>query len=78
MSEPSSTKDYRVYPKGPNFLLIVALAGVILLLLFIGAYFLVGRHGARLLPRAHRRDAEPTSYLVQPAFAPIISNRMNA
>jgi len=67
MSEPNSTKDYRVYPKGPNFPLIVALAGVILLLLFIGAYFLVSGHGAKMLPRAHRRDAEPTSYLLLPA-----------
>jgi hypothetical protein len=69
MSEPRTTKDYRVYPKGPNFLLIVALAGVVLILLFIGAYFLVGGHGAKMLPHAHRRDAEPTSQVVMPLRA---------
>ena len=67
MTEPTSTSDYRKYPKGPNFLLIVILSGVLLLLFIIGAYFLLGHEGTKLLPRVHPKSAEPHSYLVQPA-----------
>lgn len=70
MPEPTSTSDYRKYPKGPNFLLVVILSGVALLLIFIGAYLLLSGKGAKFLPRSHRRDAEPTSYLVRPAANP--------
>jgi hypothetical protein len=67
MPEPPSTGNYRRYPKGPSFGLVVVLAGVVLIIIFIVAYFFVMGHGSRMLPRAHPRKAEPTSRLVRPA-----------
>jgi hypothetical protein len=68
MTEPSSQPDPQPEPKGPNFLLVVALAGLALIIIFIVVYFFVGDHGQRLLPHAHPRDAEPTSRLILPAW----------
>ncbi len=60
------TANYRPYPKGPNFGLIVALACIAMLLLFVVALFVL--HGDRkLLP--HRADPHPTSSLTTPATA---------
>ena len=57
------TANYRPYPKGPNFGLIVALACIAMLLVFAAALFVL-RGDRRLLP--HRPDPHPTSSLVVP------------
>jgi hypothetical protein len=62
MNEPTSTADYRKYPKGPNFGLIVALFVVALFAIIIGAWLLLSDKGKRLLPRTH--DAHPTSEVI--------------
>ena len=66
MPESRSTGNYRLYPKGPNFGVVVVLAGLALILIFILAYFFIKGHGSETLPRAHQRKAEPTSRLVLP------------
>jgi len=57
------TADYRKYPKGPNFLLIVILASVVLVILLIAAVFLVNSKGKTMAP--HPPNPTPNS-LVQP------------
>jgi hypothetical protein len=57
------TADYRPYPKGPNFLLIVLMACGVMLVVLIAAVFLVGDKGRQLIP--HKPTATPNS-LVQP------------
>jgi hypothetical protein len=57
------TADYRKYPKGPNFLLIVILSSVILVVLLIAAVFLVGQKGKSMEP--HPPNPTPNS-MVQP------------
>lgn len=57
--------DYRKYPKGPNFLLIVILACVVVLIVLAIAVFILGGHGRRMLP--HGPNPTPNS-LVQPIF----------
>jgi hypothetical protein len=59
MSEPTSTADYRKYPKGPNFGLIVVLFGITIIVILAGAWLLIGRKGKKLLPEAH--TSHPTS-----------------
>jgi hypothetical protein len=59
------TADYRKYPKGPNFLLIVVLSSVILVILLIAAVFLVGEKGKSMEP--HPPNPTPNS-MVQPAL----------
>jgi len=69
MSDKVNTEIFEVSPKKPNFLLILVLAGVTLIVLFIGAYLLLSDTGKRLLPGLHP-DAHPTSYLRPAAIAP--------
>lgn len=57
------TANYRKYPKGPNFLNIVIMAGVILLVLLVVAVFLVKSKGKSMEP--HPPNPTPNS-LVQP------------
>ena len=63
------TADYRKYPKGPNFGLIVGLACAVLLIVLFGAWLLF-RSDPRLVPKAHgplgpqqhqQRAPEPSS-----------------
>lgn len=63
MSELPST-DYRIYPKGPNFLMIVVLAGVALIIIMILAYLLLLGAGDTLLPSAHH-NGESTAQLLR-------------
>ena len=51
----------------PSFLAVVALSGVALICLFVGALLLVGIAGQKMLPQIHRTDYESTSTLVMPA-----------
>jgi hypothetical protein len=62
----TSTSNYRLYPKGPNFLLIVVLSTVVILLFLLVAYLVIGDAGTSLLPRVQPKNQEPTSYLVRP------------
>jgi hypothetical protein len=57
------TADYRKYPKGPNFLLIVVVSSIVLVVLLVAAVFLVGQRGKRMEP--HPPNPTPNS-LVQP------------
>jgi len=56
------TADYRKYPKGPNFLLIVILASVVMLIILALAVFILGGHGRRMLP--HGASPTPNSLVV--------------
>jgi hypothetical protein len=55
-------------PNKPNFLLVVILSGVVLIAIFILAYFFVSFDGNHLTFRHH--SAHPTSQLVLPAPPP--------
>lgn len=50
------TADYRKYPKGPNFGLIVALACVAGLLCLLLAYFVIRSDGKHLIPLQHTQN----------------------
>jgi hypothetical protein len=63
MNNQDPTADYRKYPKGPNFLLIVIVSSIVLILLLIVGVFLVGGRGKSLVP--HRPNPTPNSS-VQP------------
>ncbi len=68
MPDLSSPADYRVYPKGPNFLLIVILSGIALFIMLILAYLIVLGVGDALLPSAHQ-TGEVTAHLVRAAMS---------
>lgn len=53
MPDLPSPASYQILPKGPNFLLIVLLAGVALAIMLVLAYFIVLGAGEVLLPSAH-------------------------
>ncbi len=57
------TADYRKYPKGPNFLLIVILASVSILVIVAIAIFVLKDRGQKLVP--HGPNPTPNS-LVRP------------
>ncbi|HEU4983922.1 MAG TPA: hypothetical protein VFT88_14680 [Acidobacteriaceae bacterium] len=65
MGDLPSPANYKVYPKGPNFLLIVILSGIALIIMLILAYFIVSGAGAALLPSAHH-TGDPTAQLLRP------------
>lgn len=50
MANQPSTADYRKYPKGPNFGLIVGLACVAGLLCLLLAYFVIRGQGRHIVP----------------------------
>jgi hypothetical protein len=62
MTQPSSTSDYRQHPKGPNFRLIVILAGVAMIVIFIAAVLILKGGGKKLLPKVP--DQHPTSQVL--------------
>jgi hypothetical protein len=66
MKQPTSTADYRKYPKGPNFLLIVILSGAATFIVLLGAVLLLNASGKRALPKLHP-DPHPTSSILLPA-----------
>ena len=74
MSNPTSqqdpTADYRKYPKGPNFLLIVIAASVFILLALVAVVYLIGHRGGKMVP--HPASRTPNSLLqpVQPLQSP--------
>ncbi len=68
------TADYRKYPKGPNFLLIVVLASVILVVLLVAAVFLVGGKGKSMEP--HPPNPTPNS-LMHPLLPEVGAPRLS-
>ena len=75
MADPSSnrqipdsqdpTSDYKKYPKGPNFGMVVALACVAFLLILAAAVLLVKMKGTKLEP--HPATPTPNSMVLRPA-----------
>jgi hypothetical protein len=61
MTQPTSTANYRKYPKGPNFLLVVILSGVAIIVIFLCAWLLLRSEGKKLVPKVP--DKHPTSQL---------------
>ena len=59
---PTSTANWRKYPKGPNFFGIVVAACITLLVLFVVAYFLLRSDTTKLIPHS---NPTPNSW-VQP------------
>ena len=59
MANQDPTADYRKYPKGPNFLGIVIGSTVLMILLFIVAYFFLHRDAAKVMP--HPASPTPNS-----------------
>ncbi len=53
--------------KGPNFLLIVILAGITLIVILIASFYTIDWEGHKLIPRASGTHAHPTARLVMPA-----------
>ncbi len=73
MTQPTSTANYRKYPKGPNFLLVVILSGVTLILVGIAAWLLLSSEGKKMIPKA---DApHPSSQLMPNPIMPIAPPR---
>ncbi|MFZ0661667.1 MAG: hypothetical protein WAM66_03160 [Acidobacteriaceae bacterium] len=66
MTELPSPVQSRARPEGPNFGLIVVLAGVAFAICLVIAYIVVSSVGPALLPATHYQG-EPTSRLVLPA-----------
>lgn len=70
MSQADPTADYRKYPKGPNFLLIVILLGVFILLALVAIVYVVGHRGGKLVP--HNPNPTPNSLVFpNPSSAPL-------
>ena len=67
MSEKDPTADYRKYPKGPNFGLVVAAFCITLLLVLAASYVFLTDSGKRMF----NRNTTPNS-MVQP-FGPQVS-----
>jgi hypothetical protein len=65
MTQPTSSADYRKDRKNPNFFVVVIFSAMTLLILILGAYFLLSDKGRKLLPGLHH-DPQPTSYFLAP------------
>ena len=59
LTRPDPTADYRPYPKGPNFKLIVALFCITILVLLIGSWWFL-RENPRVVPDAHGPQPNPS------------------
>ncbi len=64
--DPAAPNPIPGKAKDPNFLAVVAMAMVVVLLFFAGAWLVVHADGSHLVPSTHH-DYEPHSYLRQPA-----------
>ena len=62
MSEQDPTADYRKYPKGPNFLLIVILSCVVLLVVLAVGLVIVNHE--KKTEKAHTPEPTPNSMLM--------------
>ncbi len=68
MTQPTSTANYRKYPKGPNFLLVVILAGVAMIAVCLIAVLVLRSEGKKLVPKVP--DKHPTSQII-PQIPPL-------
>jgi hypothetical protein len=57
-------------PKDPNFGAVVVISIVVLLLVFVAAWFLVMRHGRRMVPGPHPDHQPNASWTVPEHAAP--------
>jgi hypothetical protein len=57
-------------PKDPNFYAVVVISIVVLLLVFVAAWFLVMRHGRRMVPAAHTDHQPHASWPVPERASP--------
>jgi hypothetical protein len=64
MSEPTSTADYRKYPKPQNFGIIVALAAVVLIVAMIGGWMYLRKDARKLLPHGPNSNPTPNSLVL--------------
>ncbi|MGA8530585.1 MAG: hypothetical protein WB622_12785 [Acidobacteriaceae bacterium] len=58
MTDPATGGSSLKKPKDPNFYAVVLISIVVLLLIFVAAWFLVLRHGRKMVPPVHS-DHEP-------------------
>ena len=65
MAQPTNEREIGKNSRNPNFLTVVIISAAALILIFIGAYFLVGDNGRNLVPPRHQ-DPQPTSQLSYP------------
>ena len=63
--DPSSTEDYRTYPKGPNFLAVVIGFCVAILVIAIATMLLLHRSGNRLFPM--KTNSTPSHTMIRRA-----------
>ena len=63
--ETNPTADYRKYPKGPNFLLIVILASISILVIAFLAVLFLKKDATKVIP--HSPSGQPNSRLIEPA-----------
>jgi hypothetical protein len=72
MNETNPTADYRKYPKGPKFGMIVAGAAVFLVLALVAILMFLHRDAAKVDP--HRPNPTPNSW-VRPLLMPPAMDR---
>jgi hypothetical protein len=65
MPDPAASRPPGKRAKDPNFPLVVAISGVVLLLFFVAAWLVIHHSGRKLVPQV-QHDNEPHSYLIQP------------
>lgn len=61
MTTPAPVEDRNSHPKGPNFPLIVALAGITLVLLMIAAVIFLAVRGKKDLPLNHQQHSQASN-----------------
>jgi hypothetical protein len=57
-------------PKDPNFFAVVGISIVVLLLVFVAAWFLVMRHGRQMVPAVQQNHQPHASWAVPEHAAP--------
>ena len=68
--DPATGGSSLKQPKDPNFSAVVLISIVVLLLFFVVAWFLVMRHGRKMVPSAHTDHQPNASWSVPEHAAP--------
>ena len=63
--DPSSTEDYRTYPKGPNFLAVVIGFCVAILVIAIATMLVLHRSGKKIFPM--KTNTTPSQTMIRRA-----------
>jgi hypothetical protein len=66
--DPATGGTSQKRAKDPNFFAVVVISVVVLLLLFVAAWFVVMRHGRKMVP-AVQQDHQPNASWPMPAHA---------